>query len=109
MSSDFVKKEGLHFKNTKKGNIFWHFGKSDFLYYQTLLVEYLAFGEVAGRKILERQVLREMFVRCFNTLVIPEKIKIKTSEAIALVGFFRDKEEEMMVFELTKLLGIWGV
>lgn len=104
-----VKTQGLHFKRTKQGNIYFYFGKNEFLYYQEVFVSYFAENTTIKAdvcKLLKMQVLRDMFLRCFATVIVPERIKISTPEALALLMFFAENEEQMMYYELKNFLRI---
>lgn len=105
---NLVKTKGLHFKCYKSGNIRWYFGTGEFYYYKNFLLGYVAnnYGAYFAEPLLYANI-QEMFFRCFNVLLEVESVKIKRSEAIALLMLLEKyKETGFLYHELKTLLAL---
>ncbi|MDX1903785.1 MAG: hypothetical protein SFU27_06455 [Thermonemataceae bacterium] len=111
--SNLAKTTGTHFQAGKKG-IQWHLGSNEYLHFQNVFSKYIS--EQSNHRTdfdyrLRYYVIAGLLKRCFSSTIIPERLKITETEALALYDFLSEYQEESllfayMAFQLQKILNL---
>lgn len=96
--TNLVKTQGVYFRRYKNGNIRWYFGEGDFGYYRAILMEYVGNFDNYYKAPLLYSVLNELLLKRFNSFTEPESIKIRLSEAVALLSLLERRDEKDFLY-----------